>query len=109
MTSFRVRRSWHPHLVGTLLAAVLALGGCQTIGNGGASMVENEEVARIASPTNIASLSDVIRRNPNDPQAFNMRGSVYGRAARYQEALEDFNQAIRIDPKYAQAYANRGL
>jgi tetratricopeptide (TPR) repeat protein len=88
------------------LALTLALGGCQTVGPG-ASVIEDEEVTRIASPTNIASLTDVVQRNPNDPQAYNMRGSVFGRAGRYQEALDDFNQAIKIDPKYTQAYANR--
>jgi tetratricopeptide (TPR) repeat protein len=90
------------------LAAIcaLAMAGCTTAN---VALLDDEELQAIASPTNIASLSDVVRRNPNDPQAYNMRGSVYGRAGRYQEALEDFNQAIRIDPKYAQAYANRAL
>jgi tetratricopeptide (TPR) repeat protein len=90
-------------------AFLLALltGACQTVGGG--AIVEDKEEKRIASPTNIASLSDVVRRNPGDPQAYNMRGSVYGRAARFQEALDDFNQAIKIDSKYAQAYANRAL
>ena len=49
-----------------------------------------------------------MQRNPNDAQAYNMRGSVLGRAGRNQEALADFDRAIAIDANYAQAYANRG-
>ena len=66
------------------------------------------DAAQAASPANIASLTEVIQRNPNDAQAYNMRGSVLGRAGRNQEALADFDKAIALDANYAQAYANRG-
>src|SRR5436305_40290 len=49
-----------------------------------------------------------MQRNPNDAQAYNMRGSVLGRAGRTQEALADFDRAIALDGNYTQAHANRG-
>jgi len=89
-----------------LLAAAIALSACKTLTT---AAVSDEEVdLQATSPANIASLSDVVQRNPNDAQAYNMRGSVLGRAGRAQEALADFDKAIAIDANYTQAYANRG-
>ncbi len=56
-----------------------------------------------ARTANLTSLGEVVQRNPNDPQAFNMRGTVLARTGRNAEALADFSRAIQIDPNYAQA------
>jgi tetratricopeptide (TPR) repeat protein len=92
------------------VTASLALGGCEVTSLGSRSAVpESQQALSATSPTNIASLTDVVQRNPNDPQAYNMRGTVYGQAGRYPEALADFIKATSLDPNYAQAYAIRGL
>jgi tetratricopeptide (TPR) repeat protein len=87
------------------VAATIALTGCAGIDIGttaGGQPTVNQQ-------NNIASISGVIRKNPNDANALNMRGSAYGQAGEYQQALEDFNAAIRLSPNYHQAYANRAL
>jgi tetratricopeptide (TPR) repeat protein len=91
--------------------AAAALAACSTtldLSGGSSTPATEDAEAQATSPANIASLTEVVQRNPNDAQAYNMRGSVLGRAGRHQEALADFDRAIGIDANYAQAYANRG-
>ncbi|MGB7566255.1 MAG: tetratricopeptide repeat protein [Chitinivibrionales bacterium] len=52
--------------------------------------------------------NDVIAKFPV-AIAFNSRGVAYGRQGGYDRAIEDFNQAIRINPMSALAYNNLGL
>src|SRR5690349_9795636 len=94
---------------GAIVAALLAgalLSACQSSGPSG-------ELATIdtaqGSQQNIASLTAVIQRNPQDPEAYNVRGSAYGRSGKYQDALKDFNKAIELKPNFYQAYSNRAL
>ena len=73
------------------------------------STPEKEEPPQVTSSSNIGSLTEAIKNNPNDPQAYNMRGSVLAQAGKSEEALADFNKAISLDPNFGQAFANRGL
>ena len=41
--------------------------------------------------------------------AYNNRGVVYAALGQYQEAIQDYNQAIELDPKHLYAYNNRGV
>jgi uncharacterized caspase-like protein len=42
-------------------------------------------------------------------EAYYNRGNDYYSEGEYDKALSDFNQTIRLDPKYAAAYVNRGF
>ena len=84
--------------------------GCDTISGGSVRRIAVvEEDTPGHQQVNIASLSDVIQRNPNDPGAYNTRGAAYARVGRYSDAISDFNKAVQIDPNYAPAYTNRAL
>ena len=43
-------------------------------------------------PPTSTSLSEVIEKHPNDPQAYNMRGSVFGQAGRNERGARRFQQ-----------------
>jgi len=67
------------------------------------------EPAQIISQAKIASLSETIKNNPDNPQAYNMRGSVLAQAGGTDEALADFiNKAISDDPSCGPTFARVG-
>ena len=102
----RIVRFWR---AGLALGLMVGLAGCETMGGvtAGSSPVETED--RQVASTDIASLSAVVQKNPNDAEAWNMRGSAYARSSQYDLAVKDFNQALTLQPNFAQALANRAL
>src|SRR5579871_574028 len=60
-------------------AVALTLAACSTL-SGPAS--ETEAAIHAPSQSNLTSLTEVIEKHPDDPQAYNMRGAVYGEAGR---------------------------
>ena len=96
-----------PERLRCLLLGSLALAGCASFSS--LSSSENDDTALTPSQSNLTSLSAVVEKHPDDPQAYNVRGSVLAEAGHPEEALADFNKAISLDANYAQAYANRAL
>ncbi len=52
-------------------------------------------------------MTESIRLKPDFSRAYNARGFAYLRQRDYQHALADFDQAIKLDPKYENAIQNR--
>src|SRR5262245_48449532 len=73
-----------------LLTASLPLSGCETATNvagkqgTGVAEVTNQSPQEAAS--NLASLTDVVQRNPASAEAYNTRGVAYARIGKFQAA-----------------------
>lgn len=64
------------------------------------------------SPTpeeTIAGLTEPIRRDPNNVEAYYQRGIAYEEQGQSDLALADFDRAIRIDPGKARLHLGRGI
>ena len=83
-------KSWmRGRSIGVVLSLLL-LSACNSSDGFSGLTLEKEQ----GSAQNISSLSQVVARNPRDPEGYNVRGSAYGRAGQYSAALQDFNTAI---------------
>src|SRR5260370_3582555 len=98
-----------PRTAVSVVLIATALGGCSINLGSLTPSSEPEEPTRFTSSINVASLSAAIKNSPNDPVAYNKRGSALAQAGKTDEALADFDKPIGLEPNYGAAYANRGL
>src|SRR5580692_8056284 len=80
----------------------------------GCSTLENLNKCRSADPdTRIAGCSAVIQsslgKKENLYLVYNNRGTAYSRKGNHALAIQDFSEAIRLNPNYANLYRNRGV
>jgi len=54
-------------------------------------------------------LTEILNADPGDRLALLARGSVYLKMKQAEEAISDFSQALRLDPKHPKGYHLRGL
>ncbi len=60
----------------------------------------------------IALYTDALKHHPTRDDHRTIlcdRGNAYGRSAQLERATQDYNEAIRLDPKFYRAYFNRGI
>ena len=54
----------------------------------------------------LAGLDELIRRNPNNPDAFAKRGAAHAARGRYDDATRDYRRALELNPDDRQTQAN---
>jgi tetratricopeptide (TPR) repeat protein len=60
-------------------------------------------------PRAIANLDEAIRLDPNDAQAYNIRGNAWDEIGGFDNALADYDEAIRIDPGNSFFFHDRAI
>jgi tetratricopeptide (TPR) repeat protein len=97
---------WLNIAVAALLAVVI--GGIAFFGY---SVYRDRQIEDASSATGriVAALASQVRKNPNDAILRVRLGEGYGAMGKFQEAIDQFNAAIKIDPKHTGAYLDLGM
>ena len=56
----------------------------------------------------IAMFKEVLQTDPNDPMVYFGLGQEYMRQGSFAEAIEAFENAVRLNPQYSAAYRSLG-
>src|SRR3954470_16140508 len=85
------------HRAAALFLIAICTAGCSINLGSLSGSGEKDDVAQGASGS-IGSLTEAIRNNPNDAQAYSTRGLLLAQGGKPDEALADLNKAISLDP-----------
>ena len=95
------------------LAATASLGPAQAQQSQARTWCNDSEVDGVSLDLRISGCTTVIQSgevsNSDLALAFNNRGFAYSAKGQHDRAIQDFDQAIKLNPNYAIAFNNRGV
>ena len=96
-----------------VLAATVSLGSAQAQQSQATTWCNTSEADGGSLDLQISGCTTAIQsgKEPNDSlaRAFNNRGTAYRAKGQHDRAIQDYDQAIKLDPSYASAFINRGV
>ena len=91
------------------ITAVLALAGSVLV----SPAIADDTCQRASGDEAIAACTRIIQNHETSTKyraaAYYNRGVLYRDKGDHDRAIADYNEAIRLDPKFPQAYSNRGV
>jgi tetratricopeptide (TPR) repeat protein len=82
----------------------------------GSNDVENEQLAKATQTMNLGAfamadqqLTALIKQNPNFPEAWNKRATLYFLMGRLEESLNDIVKVVDLEPRHFGALSGRGM
>ena len=57
----------------------------------------------------VEKLNEDVQKNPNDPRPYNVRGRFWYDMGQYQRSIDDYSEAIRLQPDAGDTYLDRGV
>jgi len=70
-------------------------------------LIENHSFMRDEYGRTAADYDELIKLDPNNPNAYYERGDFYYEIDEYSKAIDDYSRAIQLNPNYTSAYFNR--
>jgi tetratricopeptide (TPR) repeat protein len=92
-------------MVSGLISVSLAL----VLGPTAALVDARRDCERLRGDAGLAACTQAIRENPQDGQAYNIRGLHYYARGELDLALADYNRRVELEPANAEAHSRRGL
>ncbi|MBD2169605.1 DnaJ domain-containing protein [Calothrix membranacea FACHB-236] len=101
-------KTWHPDRFGDEKQKREAEAKIKQI-NAAYNLIKSEGLARTVEQPSSPKKSTQVSTNSWNAETFYYLGVENASQGRYEEAIADFTRAIRLNPRYIQAYKYRGL
>ena len=73
------------------------------------ALADVERVQKTNNTLAVEHFTKLIAKDPKDALSYSRRGKAYAGLKKHEEAMKDYDQAVRLKPDLAEAYVNRAV